>query len=133
MQVLRCLSIQQPHAALILNGRKDVENRTWNTKYRGVLYIHAGKRYDQQSPIAPIEPSRRKAIIGRVTLVECVKWSKRHLPPWHQFGMIGWYLADPEILVDPIPYRGRLGLMKLEHEIAEQLLAAEYRPGRSYE
>ena len=40
MQV-KVLSVKNPFAYLILQGGKDVENRTWTTDYRGRLYIHA--------------------------------------------------------------------------------------------
>ena len=36
-----CLSVQQPFADLICGGIKTVENRTWNTDYRGSILIHA--------------------------------------------------------------------------------------------
>lgn len=39
MQV-KVLSVKNPFAYLILQGGKDVENRTWTTNYRGRLYIH---------------------------------------------------------------------------------------------
>jgi len=49
---IRVLSVRQPWAHLIIHGaciginspiteKKTVENRTWKTKYRGELYIHA--------------------------------------------------------------------------------------------
>ena len=37
----KVLSVKNPFAYLILQGGKDVENRTWTTDYRGRLYIHA--------------------------------------------------------------------------------------------
>lgn len=37
----KAISIKQPWAYLICAGIKDVENRTWATKYRGRAYIHA--------------------------------------------------------------------------------------------
>ena len=40
---MKALTISQPYASLIANGEKWVENRTWETKYRGPLAIHAGK------------------------------------------------------------------------------------------
>ena len=40
------LSIQQPWAWLIVNGFKDVENRDWPTKIRGIVGVHAGKKID---------------------------------------------------------------------------------------
>ena len=39
MQV-KVLSVKNPYAYLIIQGGKDVENRTWTTDYRGRLYIH---------------------------------------------------------------------------------------------
>ena len=44
---MRKLTIRQPWASLIICGEKDVENRTWTTRYRGELAIHAGHRFDQ--------------------------------------------------------------------------------------
>ncbi|RZJ91586.1 MAG: ASCH domain-containing protein, partial [Chryseobacterium sp.] len=38
---MKSLSIKQPWASLIASGIKDIENRTWATKYRGRIYIHA--------------------------------------------------------------------------------------------
>src|SRR5216683_3431530 len=43
---MKALSIQQPFAWLIVNGYKDIENRTWNTNYKGFVLIHAGKQVD---------------------------------------------------------------------------------------
>ena len=38
---MKALSIRQPWAWLILHGGKDIENRTWATKLRGRVLIHA--------------------------------------------------------------------------------------------
>lgn len=38
---MKALSIKQPWASLIAHGIKDIENRTWATKYRGKVLIHA--------------------------------------------------------------------------------------------
>jgi hypothetical protein len=38
---LKVLSVKSPYSYLIVNGIKDVENRTWQTKYRGELCIHS--------------------------------------------------------------------------------------------
>ena len=40
---MKALTICQPYAGAILDGRKRVENRTFRTEYRGELIIHAGK------------------------------------------------------------------------------------------
>jgi hypothetical protein len=38
---MKTLSIRQPYASLVCKGIKTVENRSWDTKYRGKLFIHA--------------------------------------------------------------------------------------------
>ncbi len=82
---MKCLSIRQPWAWLSLAGYKDVENRTWRTHYRGHLLIHAGLKYDftafdpEDRAYYGVHPEQLKmrgqfgAIIGRVTLVDCVR------------------------------------------------------------
>ncbi len=40
---MKALTICQPYAELIMRGVKRVENRTWATRYKGALLIHAGK------------------------------------------------------------------------------------------
>lgn len=37
---MKVLSIKNPYAYWVINGIKDVENRTWKTDYRGKLLIH---------------------------------------------------------------------------------------------
>ena len=43
---MKAISIRQPWAWLIVNGYKDVENRTWYTSHRGPLLICASKALD---------------------------------------------------------------------------------------
>jgi len=38
---MKTLSIRQPYASLICRGIKTIENRSWDTAYRGKLLIHA--------------------------------------------------------------------------------------------
>ena len=38
---MKVLTIKQPYASLIAHGFKKYEFRTWKTKYRGEIYIHA--------------------------------------------------------------------------------------------
>ena len=42
---VKCLSVKNPLSYLICAGIKDVENRSWQTKYRGTVYIHSSGRY----------------------------------------------------------------------------------------
>lgn len=43
------LSINQPWAWLIAAGYKDIENRNWNTDFRGEFAIHAGLKVDRDA------------------------------------------------------------------------------------
>jgi len=38
---MKCLSICQPFAELIIQNKKTIELRTWNTKIRGEFLVHA--------------------------------------------------------------------------------------------
>ena len=52
---MKALTIKQPWAYLIIHGGKDIENRTWRTKYRGRILIHAAKADDKKSKDADAE------------------------------------------------------------------------------
>lgn len=43
------LSLWQPYATLIAIGAKKIETRSWPTRYRGRLAIHAGQTFDWES------------------------------------------------------------------------------------
>ena len=43
---MRALTVRQPWAYAIFHLGQDVENRTWQTHYRGRLSIHVAKRVD---------------------------------------------------------------------------------------
>ncbi len=46
---MKVITIKQPWATLIAEGLKEYEFRTWNTKYRGDILIHAGKSIDKKA------------------------------------------------------------------------------------
>ena len=135
---MKALSILQPWAWFILYGGKDIENRTWRTRYRGPLLIHAGKRFSMSTVSADVERAEAivhgigtapasepslgmlKAltggIVGCVILVDCVR---EHPSPWAQPGYWHWVLADP-VALPLIPLRGALGLFEIEEpEVAQ--------------
>ena len=73
---MKVLTIKQPFATLIIEGLKEYEFRTWKTKYRGELLIHAGKGVDKKAMekfkhLNLEYPSG--CIIGKVTLTDCIK------------------------------------------------------------
>ena len=44
----KCLSLRQPYAELVVSGRKTIELRKWNTRFRGEFLIHASKSTDRK-------------------------------------------------------------------------------------
>lgn len=76
---MKALTIKQPWATLIMQGDKRFEFRSWQTKYRGDLLIHAGKGIDKEAmkrlaKYLPAELPYGK-ILGKVKLVDCIKMS----------------------------------------------------------
>jgi hypothetical protein len=107
------LSIRQPWAWFIINGYKDIENRTWSTKYRGFFYVHAGLTFDEDGydlikakfRISMPRPTEfeRGGLIGIVKLIDCVT---SHKSPWFE-GPFGFILSDPQP-IEFIRLAGRL-------------------------
>lgn len=119
LKSLRALSLKQPWAWLVVNGYKDIENRSWRTNHRGPLLIHASRSPDLMTLDFKEEIKRTYGvllpddveiggIIGVVDVIDCVK---QHSSRWKFEGLWGWVLADPHRL----PYReckGFVGLFK---------------------
>jgi hypothetical protein len=104
---MRTLSVRQPWASLIVSGRKDVENRSWPTSYRGPLLIHAGLR--PAGPAIHCAGLPRGAIVGVVTMIDCVCDHPSGQPgAWH------WLLKNARQLEQPIPAIGQLSLYELD-------------------
>ena len=114
---MMALSVRQPWASLIIEGLKVVENRTWATRYRGPLLIHASKSYNK-STRPPIHDTIKEhppifplgAIIGIVNLVGCVTEHKSY---WFE-GPYGFVLENAHKFKDPIPYKGRPGMFMVD-------------------
>lgn len=72
---MKTITIKQPFASLIAEGLKKYEFRTWRTKYRGEVLIHAGKSVDKKA----MEKFRHLnleyptgCIIAKATISDCV-------------------------------------------------------------
>ena len=76
---MKILTIKQPCATLIMQGDKRFEFRSWQTKYRGDLLIHAGKGIDKEAMkrLTKYLPEKLPygKILGKVKLVDCIKMS----------------------------------------------------------
>lgn len=118
---MKALSIRQPWAWLIVNGYKDIENRSWPTRLRGEVLVHASKgmtrkEYDdvdlmlalderlQYIRLPAFEQLERGGIVGKVTIAGCITASRS---PWF-FGKYGFELRDSRPLPFA-PFKGSLG------------------------
>jgi len=121
---LKTLSITQPWADLILAGHKTVENRRWNTPYRGPLLIHAPQGYDfraysliQQNKIALAEPglALRSGIIGICDLIGVSAPGTGELSnPWRDPAQYAFILDRVHPFHRFYPMGGHLNLWKCD-------------------
>ncbi len=113
---MKALTLKQPFAELVVSGRKKIELRKWNTKFRGQFLIHASKTNDADSmkkfgfnklPIG--------CIVGKAILKEVKFYSSKedfskdqnlHLAS-ADFGNYGFILENAE-RINEIPYKGKL-------------------------
>jgi hypothetical protein len=148
---VKALSIRQPWAWLIVrpdlteeddravayaSGElKDIENRTWPTKFRGRVLIHASKGMTKQEyedaedplwasrgptiELPPFGELQRGGIVGVATIDACVPSIERQ-SRWHIEGCFGFRL----IHVKPLPFlecKGALGFFDVPHDVAAKL------------
>jgi hypothetical protein len=122
---MKALSLKQPYAELILQGRKKIELRKWNTNFRGEFLIH--------SSLIPDKTAMRKfgfndlplgSIIGKANLVDVKKYvndldffkdQNLHLAN-SDFGSYGFVLSNVKRL-DLIPAKGKLNFWEFKGEI----------------
>lgn len=123
---MKVITVKQPFATLIADGLKEYEFRTWKTKYRGDILIHAGKGIDKKAMkryehLNLEYPSG--CIIAKATIADCVyidnnmKSILREKNSLVYYGVLnndnwtgyGFKLENIK-KVDPIYVNGKLGL-----------------------
>jgi hypothetical protein len=118
---VKALTICQPYAELIARGDKPIENRTWDTNYRGWLLIHAGKSREwlDDGDEAAYPGMTFGAVVAVARMVACLHINRPEQWPeeWlhlrdheHANGPWCWLLKDVRRLPSPVPYRGAQGL-----------------------
>jgi len=121
---MKVLSLKQPFAELILQGRKKIELRKWNTRFRGEFLIHASKTIDRGSMEKfGFDDLPTGCIVGKAKLVDVKKYEsdKKHRRDRHlhlaseRWGKYGFVLENIE-RVDKIPCKGKLGFWELKVE-----------------
>lgn len=144
---MKAFSLTQPWASLVIEGHKKYETRSWSTKFRGPLAIHASKgfprwakllmgtdEYDGDGFIRDAlnrfpEELPMGSILGVVTLVDCHPTQDvRHGNPlsakeiafgdWAA-GRFAWQLENPIRFQYPVPMKGSLGLWEVPANLIE--------------
>lgn len=123
---MKALSIRQPWAEMILHHGKDIENRDWNTKFRGRFLIHASKAWGRseketynsladdlglrEGEIRAPEDLPLGCLIGSGELTDVVTSS---FSQWFM-GDYGFVIRNPIVFKKPIPLKGKLGFFDVE-------------------
>lgn len=136
---MKALSIRQPWAELILQGRKTLELRSWTTHYRGRIYIHAAKQINREAcQLYGFDPCRlaRGALVGSVEILNTtlltderyLESRQQHMVPYDWPGsMCAWELAKPQRFPHPVPLKGKLGLFDVDnHALQDHGLVSWY-------
>ncbi|MBT4377135.1 ASCH domain-containing protein [archaeon] len=121
---MKALSLKQPFAELILQGRKRIELRRWNTKFRGEFLIHASKVPDKKAMDRfGFKELPTGCIVGKATLIEVKKYKneeehredkKLHLAD-NYWGNYGFILENVKRM-KAIPYKGKLNFWEYINE-----------------
>lgn len=112
-------------------GIEDIENRSWQTNFRGRVLIHSSAKGDI-AKFGCLQPNQRLkvlntpmsrigfndlpfgSIIGSVEIVDCVQ---NHPSIWADKGVSNWVLTNPVLFEKPIEnVRGKLGLWNYDWE-----------------
>jgi hypothetical protein len=134
---MKALSLLQPWASLVVLGAKKIETRSWTTRHRGDLLIHASKGRSgallcQEPPftkyISDFNTLPFGAIIGKVYLQEVVPigslaFSDAYINALaleerafgdYTPGRYAWLLCEPVIFDAPIFTGGALNLWEFD-------------------
>ena len=144
---MKCLSVSQPFADLIILGKKTTELRKWNTNYRGELLIHAPLKIRKED-VKRLKINKKfvtGAIVGKVEIYDVKKYdSQKQVKLDQKFHFasknfhdrtFGFLLKNAKSFRIPIPYKGQLGLFDVKlpkskiknKEIVTDIIDEEYR------
>jgi len=118
---MKALSLKQPFAELVVSGKKTIELRKWNTKFRGKFLVHASKNPDKKAMKKfGFENLPLGKIIGEAELVDVIKYADKeqhkndkdkHLAD-DSWGDYGFVLKNVKRL-KPIDTKGSLGFWEV--------------------
>jgi hypothetical protein len=128
LEIMKALSLKQPWAQLVVDGKKKIEIRKWRTNFRGEFLIHASQIPDLKAmqKFGFSENSLALgSIIGRAELVDVKKYenidefekdAELHLASF-DWGNFGFILRNVEKFKKPIPAAGKLNFWDFNGEL----------------
>ena len=123
---MKCLSICQPFAELIIQDKKTIELRNWNTNYRGEFLVHAPIKIKKEDckKLKIKGKLTTGAIIGKAEIYDVKKYqstkeiqndkNKHFSSKKFQEKTYGFILKNPKPLRIPIPWKGQLGFFDVD-------------------
>jgi len=110
---MKVLSVREPWASLIIEGKKPIELRTWKTRYRGRIMIHRS--------------GKDGGIVGMAELVDIFEIKSKdqfhslrdkHKAPhaFYKGKIYAWVLKNAKPMKF-LPCKGRLGLWALPEDM----------------
>jgi predicted transcriptional regulator len=119
---MKALSLKQPYAELILQGKKTIELRKWNTHFRGTFFIHASRIPDREAMKKfKFSDLPLGSIVGQATLKEVKHYKTseehdqdkdKHLAS-EQWGSYGFMLENVK-RIPLIPCKGKLNFFTVD-------------------
>jgi hypothetical protein len=135
---MKALTLWEPWATFIADGHKRYETRSWSTRFRGNLAIHASKRWDKEQDFMLrrlasehgelrdyvnyewhfgcvlvacrlVACHRVEAVRGQLSSLELALGDYSH-------GRFAWELEIVKHPPEPIPARGAQGLWNWEYQ-----------------
>lgn len=110
MKIYKAISLKQPWANLVAEGKKTIETRKWNTKYRGDLVICSSKNpdiYPAGCALCIVELYDTRLMKKEDEKKACCKiYPKAH----------SWLLRNIRPIKNPIPVQGKLNIYNLPLE-----------------
>ncbi len=121
---MKALSLKQPWAELIVSGKKTIEIRSWNTKFRGEFIVHASKQPSEEAmkrmgyTILPTGCIVGKAMITGVkeyhTIEEFEKDSDKHFAKGYTWkGKLYGFIIENAQRIPERPLKGQLNFFEV--------------------
>ena len=144
---MKCLSVSQPFADLIISGKKTIELRNWNTNFRGEFLIHSPLkiRTEDSKRLKINKKFVTGAIIGKAQLYDVKRYdSLKEIKLDQKFHFaskkfqnktFGFILKNAKPLRIPITWKGQLGFFDVDipktkiknKSIVSDIIDEEYR------